>query len=505
MKIRNLLKIPSFLLLLGLVLREVLSFWTGHPFDFEIWLRNGYYVSAGMNPYANMPPIPGVSFGNPDQAIGSIGYLPLWSLLQAALYRFYVLLPVTNRFLLYFLVKQPEVLGDVLLGYVLYRAVLRGGGSSATAVAALRFWMFFPYAIIVSAVWGQFDALVAALLIIFLLSETPVQRSAALGFGVFLKVLPIILAPYLLLRGRRMERATVLLALAIPAVLTGVTFWVAGWEYSGLQTTLQNNASGSVVFGMTYMNLFLWPPVAGFLSYSADVYNVLRIMWIPAILAASVVAWRLFPDRSLTHTLQACLFLLLVFLLTRWGVDEQLLIILMPLLLLDAALWHPERRPLFHWTWITGLVFLVVNTDLLLLFVGPIDSDLVRMTELVNSGLLLRKHLLHVIGVFFSTLLVQLAVVVAEPRRDATPWPVLLLRFLRRVRIHLGPRIREERLVRTERAHIGDGPIVGVKCLEAPREHFGTVTNALRRTNVVTDKGTRVDSRPFRRRRRDGM
>src|SRR5207244_5565981 len=37
------------LLTLGLVIREGLSSWTGHPYDMEVWLRNAYFVSRGAN------------------------------------------------------------------------------------------------------------------------------------------------------------------------------------------------------------------------------------------------------------------------------------------------------------------------------------------------------------------------------------------------------------------------------------------------------------------------
>jgi len=52
------------LLVLGILAREALSFWTGHPFDFEIWVRAGYWVARGYTPYASLPFAPGASFAN---------------------------------------------------------------------------------------------------------------------------------------------------------------------------------------------------------------------------------------------------------------------------------------------------------------------------------------------------------------------------------------------------------------------------------------------------------
>ena len=162
---------PTGLLLLGLLVREAFSFWTGHPYDFELWIRNGYFVSQGANPYsAFLPPVTGLSFSYLNEKLPGVGYLPAWPLVVAGLYRLYSVLPGTNRFVLYFLIKQPSILGDVVLGFLVFRAIARWGGDRRTATLGLRFWMTFPYPILISAVWGQFDGIVAALFFAFLLS-----------------------------------------------------------------------------------------------------------------------------------------------------------------------------------------------------------------------------------------------------------------------------------------------------------------------------------------------
>ena len=49
-------------LLVGLAIREALAPWTGHPFDFEIWVRLGVLALSGANPYSLLPYIPHLSF-----------------------------------------------------------------------------------------------------------------------------------------------------------------------------------------------------------------------------------------------------------------------------------------------------------------------------------------------------------------------------------------------------------------------------------------------------------
>jgi len=51
LNLRNLTTTTRGLFILGLAIRESLSFWTGHPYDMEVWLRNAYFVSQGANPY----------------------------------------------------------------------------------------------------------------------------------------------------------------------------------------------------------------------------------------------------------------------------------------------------------------------------------------------------------------------------------------------------------------------------------------------------------------------
>lgn len=427
-------KSPLLPILVGLALREGLSFWTGHPFDFEVWLRNAYYVSQGANPYTFFPPVPGISFEYFDRSIGSVGYPPFWPLLLAGIFRGYSVLPIENRFVLYLLLKQPGVVGDALLGVAMYRGILAWGGSHAAALRALRFWSLCPYAIAISAIWGQFDALVALFWLAFLLASSQAKRGLSFGVSILLKVLPVIYAPYLLLRERGKSRVTILAALAIPAGVTAAVFSLTGWSLTPFLGTLETNVQGSVVVGMTYMNLFVDPGVHSALASYGLFYIVLRHVWIPGILLASVFAYRRFSGREPADTVQASLFLLVVFLLTRWGVNEQLLISLFPLLLLDAVLWHPERR----WLWISLMVvafaFLLVDTDLFFLLVGPASPGVVPTSEAIQQawGLVaIRRHLMQGLGLLFTVLLIQVAWVLADPKRSATPWPLRALRMVR--------------------------------------------------------------------------
>jgi hypothetical protein len=410
---------------MGLLIREALSFWTGHPYDMEVWIRNAYFVSQGQNPYsAFMPPVPGLSFAFLNYSLPGVGYLPLWPLVVAGLYRLYAIVPGTSRFVLYFLLKQPPVLGDTLLGYLLYRALLAWGGKTGLALRGLKFWMFFPYAIVISAIWGMFDAVVAVLFFGFLLSNRTWKGYLGVGLGILLKWFPLIFLPLYFLREKGLRRFGVVFAVAVATGLTAFAFWATGWDYIGV-TAMAQYASHGGRGGMTYTSLvsaLLFLPALSGLSY---LWYLLGFMWVPGIIVAAIVAIRRFPDSSAENTVQALLLVTSVFFLTRLGVNEQYLTYLLPPFYVDVVLWHPERRSLFTLTWALSLSFLLADNDVLVRFFGPAFPqalDVAFAFDNYSEFAWIRYSAMYVIGVLFTIHLVQLVWIFLDPRRNPTPW-----------------------------------------------------------------------------------
>ena len=421
--LRRALNTPRGLLFVGLAIRELLSFWTGHPYDMELWIRNAYFVSQGQNPYsAFLPPIPGLSFAFLGERLPGVGYLPLWPLILAGLYRFYAIIPGGNRFVLYFLLKQPQVWGDTLLGYLLYRALLAWSGRAGLALRGLRFWIIFPYAILISAVWGMFDAIVAALFFGFLLASRTWKGYAGIGLGILLKWFPLIFLPFYVLREKGLRRLGVAIALGVPAGLTVLVFWATGWDYLGV-TAMAQYASHGGGGGMTYVNLLTPPLVLPVLS--GYVLFVIGFAWVPGIAAAAIAAVRRFRDSGPESTIQALLLVTSVFFLTRFGVYEQYLIYLFPLFYIDVVLWHPERRSLFTLTWVLGFSYLLADNDMMIRFFGPAFPQAVDFAfgfDRYSPFAWIRYSALYVIGVLFTIHLVQLVRIFLDPQRDSTPW-----------------------------------------------------------------------------------
>ncbi len=426
---------PAALVLLGLTLREALSPWTGHPYDMELWVRTAYHTSQGLDPYQSQPPVPGLSFAYLNQAIFPAGYLPLWPLILASLYHLYSALPLANRFFLYFILKQLPILGDVGVGCFVYRLVGRWGGSSEAARRAMALWMLLPYSILISSVWGMFDAMVASLVLLSLVVVGPWKGSGLLGVGILLKFFPVIFLPYVLLRGRWIPWWGAGVALALPALFTFLALRLPSWgpgAFWGVMVSMSNGGHG----GLTYMRVLESPALAPLLP--KGFFDVDSLAWLGAVIAAALIALWLFREETPRSLVSALLLIATAFFLTRWGVNEQYLLYLLPLLLIDTTLWHPERRGLFHTTWILGTAFLMVNNLLLIRFLAPVLPGALSLDMSLDSAgqvAYLRYRLLDLLGVLFSLHMLQLALVVATPRVRPKPWLLFPLRRLKGGRV----------------------------------------------------------------------
>ena len=80
-----------------------------------------------------------------------------------------------NRFVYYFMLKQPMILGDVLLAFLLFVYVKRQNPDLAPKVLAL--WLFSPITIIISAIWGTFDSMAMLFVMLALLAPAGRARS----------------------------------------------------------------------------------------------------------------------------------------------------------------------------------------------------------------------------------------------------------------------------------------------------------------------------------------
>jgi Gpi18-like mannosyltransferase len=359
------------LLVAAILVREAFSFWTGHPFDFEIWVRTGYTVGHGTSPYLPMPYVPGLSFASDFGGPGLdplVGYLPFWPVLLGGIYKLYVLIGSPSRFVYYFLLKQPIIVCDVLLGYYLYRYVERRGSNQASFV--LKVWLFSPLNIVFSAIWGMWDAIPMLFVVFALMARPGAYRGAWSGLATFAKSIPIIFAIPLSWGPNKVRNLA--LALGIPVVASLAIVWIAGWQVTSFQIAVQSTLArgGS--------SLSLWETVYYLNSIGLISNSVLNsfvstgYVWILAVAIATVLAYRWFGFDTERGVIQSMLLITLTFLLLRGVVNEQYALYFYALALIDVALWSPERRRLVLVGIAAVLMFNATNVLLFIRYVAPI-------------------------------------------------------------------------------------------------------------------------------------
>jgi hypothetical protein len=422
------LKISSVswkVLLAGLLIREAFSFWTGNPYDLEVWIRTGHAVANGVNPYVSFwPAVPGVSFAFLNSTLPSAAYLPFWPALLGELYRLWEVAGGGNRFVLYFLIKQPPIWADVLTAALLYALVLRWTGRKDAALGALTFWSFFPYAIIISAIWGQFDSLVVVVILAALLYREPLQRNLLYGLGIFVKLLPVIYLPLEVFRSRGPRRLTFLVALVLPLALSALVFVAEGWQFTGIFATGQSQTYGGGG-GMNLAGILASPPFLYAIEVIPYLYTGLAYLYVPGVIVAGWVGARWIRPNDPRTELRAVLLVTTIFLLLRWGLYEQYMIYLFALMVLDIAAFHSSRRSFLTYLWVLSLVFLLVNNDLGARFVTPLDTNLwATLSNLDQSSAYgtVRGWSLEILDAIVTVSLIQWVLELVRDRERPVPW-----------------------------------------------------------------------------------
>jgi hypothetical protein len=352
--------VPKYLLA-GLIIREMLSFWTGHTYDFEIWVRLGFYMQHLGNPYTTLPYVQGLSFA-PYPLTGSISYPPLSAFIFASIYKLYLSTGVSSRFLYYSLLKQPMVLSDLAAGLVLARIALHSLGHQS-ARRIFKIWMLFPYAIVVSSLWGALDPIALFLIlasVYYFQHGRIIGSGITLGLAIYLKTLPVIALPVLLMQpksGLREGLQLSSLSLLIPFLGTIVPAVGLGWGFNGLF----NNLSYQVVIP-AYGALSALSPL-GLLPVPTWGRSVTGLIWLPALLLAYY-----YIDKHGFGLIEGLMTTFLAFSISRPFLPEQWAIYPLAFLLLSR-----NSTGNFVGLAIAGFSGLVANNTLLVKFFSPVS------------------------------------------------------------------------------------------------------------------------------------
>jgi uncharacterized membrane protein len=382
--LRNHFGLFRTLILAGLLVRLSLCFWTGHPWDFEVFIRVGYYVANGSSLFGIFPleSYHNKGLGQPIfPYVTGLGYLPAWGLYTAFAYKIYSFFPV-SPFFYYFMLKLAPILGDLASTYLIYSLTLIVTDDVQKARLSSLTFFLCPFVIFISSVWGMFDSIPLAFTFasaLLLLADKPCWSGFFLGMGIYIKIVPIIYLPIHLLylnskRGMKEALTHMLTALAVPFILTMVPLIYFGWETSKAAITIfsQTQKTGEV---LTYWNLgallnALFPQ-----NFSADTLNeifsfpLVRYLWILGLIVGYLLYHKLqkaLPNDfsgfySLDSLLKGYLFATIGFLLTKTFIPEQFVIYLAPLIVVQAK--SPKFKNMLDWrhVWILALTFAFFN------------------------------------------------------------------------------------------------------------------------------------------------
>ena len=325
------------------------------------------------NPYTTLPFVQNLSFA-PYPLTGSISYPPLSAFIFAGIYKLYLSTGITSRFLYYFLLKQPMVMSDLATGVFLARVALRSLGSEP-ASRIFKIWMVFPYAIIVSSVWGALDpiALFLVLASVYYFQEgRMIVSGVTLGLAIYLKTLPVIALPVLLMQPRSGLREGLQLSslsLLIPFLGTIVPVVGLGWGFNGLF----NNLFYQVVIP-AYGALSAFGPL-GLLAVPSWGKGVTGLIWLPALLLAYYQI-----DNRRFGLIEGLMTAFLVFSVSRPFLPEQWAIYPLAFLLLSRT-----SIGNFVGLAISGFSGLVANNTLLVKFFSPVSVTAFNWEFYINN------------------------------------------------------------------------------------------------------------------------
>jgi hypothetical protein len=370
-------RFPSKHIALGLAIRELISPWTGHPYDFEIWVRLGFYMqNLGFNPYSSLRYVQGLS-SSPYGYTGSISYLPFSPFIFAITYQIYSLLGEPSRFLYYFLLKQPMVFADVGAAIVLAKIILQSGDTKSARTAFLV-WIYLPLGIIVSSMWGQLDPIslfLTLLAIYYFIGSKWLTSALMLGLSIYLKTLPLVFLPVFLMQARASAKVRLsysFISLAIPVFGTLIPALLFNWGYR----LMYNNFSFQVAIpsngAMSALNIIYLA-----VNLPSLAHYVIGAIWIPVLFATYIYIRK----RDLT-LVQGLLFAVLAFSISRPFLPEQWSLYPLAFLLLAQT-----RENMGHFLSLTiaSTAFLVANNTLLVRFFTPISVSAFNWDIFINN------------------------------------------------------------------------------------------------------------------------
>ena len=370
------------LLLLSIAIQLILALFFGHAYDMRIFMATGFLVGTGQNPYIAQD-LSTVFHNLSIQGITTVGYPPPWPLMLGFLYRAsFAKIP---NFLLYNVaVKIPIIVANIGMAYLVVALMMKLGAKASAVRKAWIFLLLNPFLLLASTAWGQFDSIVAILLLISLvfLDSRRVKSSAillALAIAFKPTALPLIPVAFFYLKKKSIQQTiNYYIVLFISAFcFCVVPFFIFGWDPSPI---LQNwNAHFVVGGGISFM---------AFLELIKNSYNLtgtwwlLGLLWLPAL---GIATFALRPDIvGLKDLLRKSTALILVFFLTRAWISEPNIVLILPFVLILTSMGELDQLSLVA-IWVLPLIFGFFNTSIAQLFFPSMSDIMKKMLNFMEN------------------------------------------------------------------------------------------------------------------------
>jgi len=380
------LETPSWLILaLSLSVQVVLGVLFAHPYDTRIYMATGYLVATGHGAYSPLD-LTAVFHHIGFSRLTTIGYPPPWALVTGLLYRStYAVVP--NLFLYNLALKVPVIVATVGLAYLVAATLRNAGVQASVCRRAWAFLLLNPLILFASAAWGQIDIIVTLLAVaalVLLWSGRWASSAALLSLAVCTKPtpLPIVLVvlAWLVLRspGQALRYGAVLAAWALVFVVVPVLAlqWptAAIWHRPNSQFLMIGGMSPTTVARLVRNPLVL-----------PGHWWLLGLLWVIALVVGLLCLRR---DGDFGALLGNSAALVLVFLLTRTWLAEPNAVLVLPLVLMLAALGRLDWR-LVTALWTLPLLFAVIHTvPLQLLWLAFPDAMLSSLAAIGDADAL---------------------------------------------------------------------------------------------------------------------
>ncbi len=311
----------------------------GASYDVESFQRVGQALLQGQEVYASA------------LVAGRHPYLPMQLYLIGSAWQMSV---ITATPFVWWL-KAPNVIADLAITVLLYKASLRIGRAQLTAAGVALLYGVSPVAMLISAYHGQFDSLTLLLLLLAWCTwQFPPRRSAIsalwLGLSILDKTWPVLFLPVIWLRLTTWRARIVYPLVALGVPLGGVIFYLLVWRADPLQM-LQRPLTHLGVPGYWGVGAVL-NVMQSAIGYGAELLKAIAPLGRYVLAGGVIVALWLTRRQSIMNAWTT--ILLVVYVLTL-GFGLQYLLWIIPF-----AAWLIDRRWL-NWFTLGALLYLSVN------------------------------------------------------------------------------------------------------------------------------------------------